>query len=1042
MSRDTQHLKRTSLLVEAPAGSGKTFRLVERFVHLLQQGARPWEIQAVTFTDKAAREMRERVMRVLLASYPETFRTYEWYLPRLRISTFHSAYRTLLRRLALLRRGDLPGDPGFDVLDEVEAERYRQQALQEVLRSYYPDDPAVKEALNTLLDRPDTRIGDALSWPLKFVRGRPHLDFMRMEAYLQKLNAWLPRAPVERALQFRDVFVQRGETEVLLALEEVLRSGLPVDDTVLTVLRDWNRRTTTRGYKRDVYREVISPLKQFVNQLMQFQMLYQRMAKMLPFLDAYRQTYRELKRRDRVVDYDDLEVLSLQVVLGATENLRDLAFRVLLSFNERTTHLMVDEFQDSNLLQWQFVWALVEDWFSGQSAHTERGGGTLFLVGDPRQSIYRFRGTNVHIFPYVRKFLENVRPDERAFRAYTLRENRRSLPAIVHTVNAVFSRVFDAYAPFEPTRTAENDPGRVELVILVPQTDEAGRLPGKPDRLALEGRWVLNRIRQMLEDEQERVQDPIDRSTWRRPRLSDMAILVRDRTLLQGFLQVLKEAEIPFQVRGDRGLWARREAQEILALLDALLLEGYVGTAWMGTLSERAPRVEEVLRIARARLRAFPLSRVLRETLHHLELDRDPDDRVRYNRERVLSMIEKLETRGYAPFRVYQAMKQAALRGEDDEAELPASSGDRLQILTVHAAKGLEFPVVFIVGLSENSRYRSDLVRLEDLESGDVFVHLVEKGDPREDIYVEEHWEEEKRIQYVAWTRARDRLFLVATGGDWLEKKLKREGGYRGLRQVFPLLLLQEGLRLQRTEDGKWHSPLEEEVRGFVVRTLTADQVPPLRSIAPASTVQPSGVREAPPFPAGLGWIRVSETIPELPWTVPHRPSDRTFGELFHRLLEALSRGEVSPEEEAVRVFLQERMRPLRFPAHFRSELIEKALRHLARLRGADVWARWLTPRPHAFSEWAFVQRLEDRVVEGRVDRVVLEPETGRAEVVDYKTFDVPEEGLEELVARYRPQLTAYAHAVYGYFDVKRVDMFLLLTPTARVVPAGSFPAD
>ncbi|MCF6191760.1 MAG: UvrD-helicase domain-containing protein, partial [Candidatus Hydrothermae bacterium] len=157
MSRDTQHLERTSLLVEAPAGSGKTFRLVERFVHLLQEETPPWEIQAVTFTDKAAREMRERVMRVLLESCPETFQKYEWYLPRLRISTFHSAYRTLLRRLALLRQKDLPGDPGFDVLDEVEAERYRQQALQEVLRTRSPGDSAVREALNPLLDRPDIR---------------------------------------------------------------------------------------------------------------------------------------------------------------------------------------------------------------------------------------------------------------------------------------------------------------------------------------------------------------------------------------------------------------------------------------------------------------------------------------------------------------------------------------------------------------------------------------------------------------------------------------------------------------------------------------------------------------------------------------------------------------------------------------------------------------------------------------------------------------------------------------------------------------------
>ncbi|MCC6347772.1 MAG: UvrD-helicase domain-containing protein, partial [Nitrospirales bacterium] len=633
-----------SVMISSPAGSGKTEKLARRYIALLQGGSEVERILAITFTDKAAAEMKERILSILKREDPALFESVREKMPRMRISTIHSFCLKLMKRFCI----ELGMDLSLSVTDGFNADILWEEAIYEALL----DDGASGEDL----------FYEAMK--SSGVRG-----WSRLHALLQAIHEKRP------AVEFG--FGQGG---VRLEGTEVAR-----------------------------FAKVVA--------------LY---AKCLA-------SYRKKKREKHFLDYNDLELLAHEAVSSNPE-----WQNVLFSFDEHTDHLLVDEFQDTSSLQWRIIDKLTEEWRSGLGAKREAGKKpTLFLVGDDKQSIYSFRGADVGIFRNARNKLAEWLGDEYHFIEVT--ENYRSLPAIVHFVNALFGRVmprglYDAlkveYIPFRATREGE---GRVELLLC----ESAGTTKENRKR---EASLLARKIKRM-----QGVHEVFDGVVKRRCRYGDMAVLLRGRTHLPLFEDALRREEIPFIVVKGIGFYNTPEIgilrDLLFFLIDPLydyslftllrsplfslrydmLLETLgsivVDDISIGLLySALAPRQDasgeggsDPARKAVAvmgswlqRVKDTPYAVLLEEILCETGAWQYFGEKQRYvNVKKFIKLVEDFEAQGIAGLELREKLIRASEKADEPKANVSTEGMDAVRIMTTHAAKGLQFPMVFLPCLDE-----------------------------------------------------------------------------------------------------------------------------------------------------------------------------------------------------------------------------------------------------------------------------------------------------------------------------------------------------
>ncbi|MEW6118420.1 MAG: UvrD-helicase domain-containing protein, partial [Nitrospirota bacterium] len=332
-----------SVMISSPAGSGKTEKLARRYIALLKGGSDVERILAITFTEKAAAEMKERILSILRKEDTELFERVREKMPRMRISTIHSFCLKLLRRFCL----ELGLDISLEVLDSFNADMLWEEAVYESLQE-------------------DGKSGERLFYEVIRSNGIKGWDKLRKQ--LDLIHSKRPL--VEAGIASRE----RGI--------EIAHAG-------------------------------------------QFEKILFLYAKCL-------ERYKRKKRERHCIDYNDLELMAYEAVAANPE-----WQNVLFSFDEHTDHILVDEFQDTSTLQWMIIDKLTEEWRSGMGVKREAGlSPTVFLVGDDKQSIYSFRGANAGIFKNARKRLSEWLGAEYHF--IEVKENYRSLPAIVDFVNALF----------------------------------------------------------------------------------------------------------------------------------------------------------------------------------------------------------------------------------------------------------------------------------------------------------------------------------------------------------------------------------------------------------------------------------------------------------------------------------------------------------------------------------------------------------------------------------------------------------------------------
>jgi ATP-dependent helicase/nuclease subunit A len=911
------NLRGGNLLVSAAAGSGKTAVLVERIIHHLLDRENPVDLDrllVVTFTDAAAGEMRQRVIAALNRSLQERpgdplVLRQLFLAPRASIGTLHSFCGEVVRRHFYL----LGLDPGFRVMDENEASLLRLEVLEEVLEECYeehrdspPGTPFLYLA-RVLAGRhgDDRELGEVVLRLYDFARSLP-----RPRAWLNWVAASL--AGVEKRPFEEQPWVGEWREMIRLEMEHWLDQleearrlaagpGGPqryaaVLEEDLARVRGWLEKVQgpfsglrqafeegqawpalprmARGEARQEIKERVKKLREQVKKrvgvlLQEYfsrppeEMIADlgRAAPMVQELVAlalrFDEAYRRAKLERAVADFADLEHWALAILAQngegspwgeeAPADPRAPLFPspVAGEYREHFTGVLVDEYQDINGVQ-EAILDLVSR------------GDNRFLVGDVKQSIYRFRLADPAVFlDRYRRFTpyEPGREPGPGWRL-ALRTNFRSRPEILETVNYIFERLmtrrvgeldYDDEARLYPGALfPENAPGvaggPVEFHLLDFRAPEAVREEGAEegggdglpevedlDLTRLEARWVAERIHRLVHregfcvfDRQEGKYRPV---TWR-----DVVVLMRSLKGRVGvFLEEFRRLDIPATADGSGGYFDSPEVETVLSLLQiidnprrdiplaAVLRSPLVGLAapqlaqirlacpegdfhtavertaqqppgvdpeLAGKLRGFLEKLERWRELARRLPPAELLEELYRQTGYYDLVGAMPGGAVRQANLRALvdraRLFEGTIYRGL--FRFLRFIEQIREKGGDmDAARSLGENEDVVRIMSVHRAKGLEFPVVVVAGPGRRFNLR-DLgggfllhrrlgcgPEVVDLERGIRYPTVLHRV-IRQRLHLEA-LAEEMRLLYVALTRARERLIVVAAVRD-LEKRV------------------------------------------------------------------------------------------------------------------------------------------------------------------------------------------------------------------------------------------------------------------------------
>jgi ATP-dependent helicase/nuclease subunit A len=924
-----------SVIISSPAGSGKTEKLARRYIALLEQGAGLPRILAITFTEKAAAEMKERIIAILGRENPALLRTVRPDLPLMRISTIHAFCLKLLKRFSM----ELGLDPSLDVIDDIEAGALWNEALFEGL----------------IAERGER--GDLFH--MMVARG---------------FRGW---GTIKRSLE--SLHNADPYPELLLA------AGAPPEGEAGRLLL--------------LYRDCLV-------------------------------RYKAKKAARRVLDFSDIELLAARALDTSPE-----WQNILYIFDEHTDHVLVDEFQDTSTLQWRIVDKLTEEWRAGAGAKRERGSTpTVFLVGDTKQSIYLFRGASAGVFDTARERFRQWMGDD--YLDLEAGENYRSMPAIVEFVNRLFERLMPQtstggwvtrYAPFAATRSGI---GKVELLL----TPADG--PTRELRTG-EARALAARILSLRES------FGVAEGAGDRPAtFADMAVLLRKRTHLGAYENAFREYGIPFVVLKGIGFY---EAPETALMRDLVsfvadpsddyatfsLLRSplfgvsYAALAALGpggaALIERAGRARpRRLREAAATLmgwadqaRTLPLAPLIEDTLTERagwSIFHEPERHA--NLKKFIRLIEGWEAAGAGPLELRERLLRLRTRSEIAKANVNVSGVDAVRIMTIHAAKGLQFPIVFLPSMDEKIEPRSDPITIDEGLDGELAMDFEEdssarKKRPRFELRRLKELEEEKRLFYVAATRAMDALVM---SGAEVAKTEKTRLGY--IEAAFPSLDA-EGL------------PFD------VVRAGETGIAPPARHISATSR---SGLAGEPAYPEPLGLVPrllVRDVTKDTEALRGHGPDAVVIGRVMHRLLEEIAKGMTAPEGVESRALTLLRAESTRL-----ERLTGPIAAQMAGLAGGGIMESVVVARgTRGWAELPIVLETEGVIYRGRIDRLIVRD--GRALVYDYKTYPVADSEVADLVRVSSHQLGVYREAVRRILGLP-AETWLVLTDRARLVPVGT----
>jgi ATP-dependent helicase/nuclease subunit A len=1100
---------RKSVHLSASAGSGKTRALKERYLALLERldrnGLNIDQAVSITFTDKAAAEIKERVMRDL----PEaTLKKIIRGTQDLRISTIHSFCMSLLKRYPL--EAGLP--PDFGVLDSRDQAYKIQKAIDDTLEKSGHDPEVMLLLGNVTVDELITKVEHLISirsrlrrmeidagGPEDLVQAFRHgMEIETTETVIEKLLLSIEwRTSFERMEQLlksegEQYSSNRGLEHRMLAKAQDPASAFKTAGAVIPVY------FTTEGAPRKSAKIAAKSFKA-KNNRQEYENLFFKIQELLyRFKNAYLRTrssseavsllrlylraeehYRESKLREGLLDFDDLEIFAYRLLQGTESP------DILYWLDRKILHFLVDEFQDTSDIQWAILKKLTEEIFSGLGADKPMSP-TLFVVGDEKQSIYRFREANYRLIHDIREQMErNIPPESREI--LSLEKNFRSTPEIIGTVNRVFSGLWSQSYKASESKRREHT-GSVKLIEVLQGTMGDGASP------AAEAEVLASEIHTMVQSTMvyERISDPdprtrakksntkptqpdlfsgVDDGWIKRPAsYGDCAVLIQSRTKLKEYEAALQARSIPYRVVGGIGFYEEDEIQalmnllfflwnrdDILCLVAALksplfgltdddivrLLENDGSIA--GTLNRTRPEIGRLLSTWTGIARLVPISslihRIVEDSCAYIRFGKRNPQAI-FNIDKLLDTAREFDRRGYTTLQDFVEWVKNIRRTEQREAtsdmNLPGFQGS-VSIMTVHKAKGLEYPIVFLPGMNQFARSLSigPEVIIQEADGQRRMAIRAADNPMYEDLWKGDHGEQEElrrehqRLLYVAMTRARDHLVMLGT---LTNTKIP-------VRQNTWMDFLHRTLPLTR-------EPTEHAGSGIITyafpdwqaRTLVAEHkterqtVPEQRS--EVETDVDSIIENMSPLPLykGLEWKRATDFIEDIsadllsPQTEHAAVSVLTRGSVLHRCLEEFSKQGVYDLEGIMQEFADIKELDDSARLQFTSDIVSI----LQSVLSIDEFAWIFKQSEGSYAELPFLHKQGNTLVTGIIDRVVIRDEKGF--VVDYKAVRIDDEqSLASWINHYRPQLRLYCAAVKEIFGLDSVEGYILFLDSNRL---------
>jgi ATP-dependent helicase/nuclease subunit A len=1101
-----------SCSVLASAGTGKTWQLVARLTRLLLHGAHLDCILAITFTRKAAGEMQQRLsqrLRELLEADDATLdrlleeigETTDADLRRtarglfeatlrseraLRASTFHSFCQDLLQRFPL--EAGLP--PGFElaeqtglIIDEAwdallaEATGAPQQPLAAALTLLF-------DALNGLHNTCQALTGFVEQrsdwWAYTQEAPDPVAEAVRQlrdKLDIRSENAgggtlWTPATRAELS-EFQTLLEKHAnESNKLHAalLRGILDAPLDADTTAATIYPVFftgsdapRKRKSSKAQQKSMgaagearFLELHTLFCERIESMRE----QQRRQLTLDTNSAwYRagacmlQHYQRIKRERRLLDFADLEWHAYRLL-----NHPEHAHWIQYKLDQRIDHLLIDEFQDTNPTQWRLILPLLEEIAAGSERQR-----SLFIVGDSKQSIYRFRRGNPRLLTSAADWMQQHLGAPRVH----LDHSWRSSPLIMECVNVLFQHpdMQGLLDDFQVHTTHQQDYwGRIELWPLVDADSPAGKekLAGELRNPLLEPRPSYRDRRHYREGEAiaTRIRELVDEGV---ADYNDVLILMRSRTHLAEYEAALRDYQIPY-LSLDRGtLLQSPEIRDLEALLvvlmtpqdnlslahvlrspvfaatdtDLMLLAAQRRGSWyerLQVLSENPDSNHTLARAARLLSEwhtlagLIPIHDLLEHIFHQANLvarfrasfPATEHARLQANLTRFIELALEVDAGRYPTLpRFLDRLRQ--LRGLDKEGPSQAAphSDDsrRVRLLTIHASKGLEAPVVFIADTARDSganrglqtlvRWPADAARptefmlLSNRKQRDSFSQRSYELEQQEDF------REAANLLYVALTRARHMLVISGcapgrrTGSvSWYQQLIAALCGGRAPNETWIKCYGQPPTRPSAARAATDQGTADTRLRGRIDVPALWQEIAPSHSVSGADR----GDGEADGTLRGLVIHRLLQLATDKP-----EPAS-----LERALLpQVANEFQLDIQDGRLQTWWQETLHVLTNPSL--------------------TWLMQPGPLCQVYNEAPIQYRHQGRTVFGVIDRLVVDGP--RVHIIDYKTHRL--EGFargEELAEQYRPQITLYGNGVKQLWPAKQVRAYLLMTHHSQLI--------
>ncbi len=1109
-----------SYLIDASAGCGKTYQLTQRFLYLVGAGAAPDSILTITFTKKAAAEMRERILYSAqeLSRSPELQQTFAENIrhfhaqansphpiapplsgaatassilaatQRLRVTTIDSVFYEWVRRFPV-EAGEA-GEPfpaAFDLTDEAQSQEMADAAWADLLRQdfaeWYDRNQLIAEqllqgggvlGLKKLLDTRQRH--DTYTWWARrqLGDGSSHLNFPVVATSLDQAAFWHNIIPHLRTLANTVNPVLSESIHAAMAthdLAALLATGLFTKDT-LRISQKY-----LRGKKLVQYAAEIEHLNQAVPDLVNGQRLQ--------FLNAagtaldelhglWQQRCDLLKRQRKMATFADLTKGAYTLF----HDDRGWGARYLLQ--RSVQHLLIDEFQDTSQLQWSIFADVARELLSGEGLTTEGQSiaPTVFLVGDVKQSIYGFREADPTVMHAARQELQPF-----GLRHVILSESFRSSAVILDFANTVFATTIPEFPIHATAQTAGQSVmprhGSIQVFPCLPRP-AAGAAHSAAE---LEAELIAERLATALADPWLHPVFDRKQKQWRPLSPIDCAILYRNGTHAKTYLAALHRRGIAALREDSGGLLHHSLAKDVIALwrffaipedgaaLMRVLRSPFFrcSDADLSTLAERqlqapkAPLADLVAAHLPAEWQLLATSRhgawterpsallwqFTQKTALWANLRRELTDvecaQCQGIITRMLELLVSLEQRGQSlPHAAYQTLKQAQ---DSDQYAAPAVAADAVRLMTIHKAKGLEFPLVVLADAASPWQKPERHWLRPPAATGEIGLMFIGgRGHrPMENtvfdralaIIADEQRQESMRVLYVALTRSMHYLLVTA------HAPFQRARG----AEDHHALLLEAVQRL-----GAKPAAADDALSPWEFAVEAPESRPPLKQAH-----QPKGSAQKPLE------HRPKQTLTATPLPWPHElqiksphaasagnsvdlqlrrtPSSRYpaalasgIGTFIHAGLEARLRTSAWDELQQWDLLFSKANLDLEsattIDRHDLPVLYEQARTELEQAWNHECFQEMLRQATHRRAEVPFVWRDGNCLWRGAMDLVLWQDISKEVVLLDYKT-GISHEAASLLA--YGPQINVYAHALAAMHPGWRVRAFLYLTAVPRL---------